>query len=120
MILKGAAKKDLENIVTLNRVVITYYHVGFEMITYQRTLLDWIINPDVFFNKAEIAIQLWDGLCQLHEIGWVHRDLKPDNIVIQNFPFEVRLIDFNRSVPCSDLRVGTQFGTPGYFPTKNL
>ena len=118
LILKKTAKKDLENIVSLERVVMTFYHVGFQMQTYSMTLADWIKSGDPHFNKVEIINQLWDGLIQLHELGWVHRDLKPENIVIQHFPFEIRLIDFNRAVPTSDKRIGTEFGTPGYFPQK--
>ena len=47
---------------------------------------------EVVFKAIEIIDQLCDGLEKLHEAGVVHRDIKPDNIiVINNAPI---LIDF--------------------------
>jgi serine/threonine protein kinase len=53
---------------------------------------------------------------QLHSLGYVHRDIKPDNIMINLKPLEVRLIDFNRSVLRTVDTSGHVRGTEDYFP----
>ena len=47
---------------------------------------------------------------------WVHRDLKPDNIMLNLDPLEVRVIDFDRAVPAFESTKGIVKGTGGYFP----
>lgn len=54
--------------------------------------LDTLVLP-------QILSQVIDGLDQLHTMGWVHRDLIPDNIVLSLDPLEVRLSDFTYAYP---------------------
>jgi serine/threonine protein kinase len=63
----------------------------------------------------DILLQVVAGLQELHDLGFVHRDLKPDNIVLNlDKPIKVALIDFDRSLPRSNTsHTGTR-GTPGY------
>lgn len=50
------------------------------------------------------AKRLFEGVClalaHMHQKGWVHRDMKPDNLLF-NKASEVRLIDFSLSVRAS-------------------
>lgn len=39
-----------------------------------------------------------EGLKELHSLGYIHKDLKPENIVLNLDPLEVKLIDFDRSI----------------------
>ena len=55
-------------------------------------------------------------MLQLHNIGYIHRDLKPDNIVLKLIPLEVRVIDFDVSYLASSTKKGTMVGTRGYVP----
>ena len=52
----------------------------------------------------------------MHILGYRHRDIKPDNIVLNIDPLDVKVIDFNTAVLDSVTSQGTPRGTPGYFP----
>jgi serine/threonine protein kinase len=65
-----------------------------------RFLLKNRLDPDVI---THMVIQIAYGLHGLHHIGWVHADLKPENIVVSGvrsgFP-RVQIIDFGSCFRC--------------------
>ena len=67
-----------------------------------------------------ILDQLLDGLAHVHAEGWIHRDVKPANIMFEPRGRAVpvsRLADFGIAVHETDVRfthVGMVNGTPGY------
>ena len=63
---------------------------------------------------------LLDGLEHLHHHNYLHRDIKPDNIVIRAADSEPVLIDFGaaRQVPANTSQHLTRLLTPGYAPIE--
>ncbi|MCY0931848.1 serine/threonine-protein kinase [Streptomyces sp. H27-H1] len=58
-------------------------------------------------DRARLIAGICEGLAHLHRSGWVHADLKPENV----------LLDGSRSVKLSDFGLATQMtGTYGYAP----
>ncbi|WP_277245482.1 serine/threonine protein kinase [Micrococcus terreus] len=69
---------------------------------------------------AQLLLQLLDGLAHVHAAGWIHRDVKPANILLEptgeGTP-HLRLGDFGIAVREDDPRLtslGWVNGTPGY------
>ena len=67
----------------------------------------------------KILLEALNGLEELHELGYIHRDLKPDNIVLNLEPLEVKIIDFDAVLLDSTTTLCSARGTPGYFPLAN-
>jgi serine/threonine-protein kinase len=77
---------------------------------------------------ADIIAQCSDGLAAAHELGILHRDIKPDNIMISKRPdgtFVVKLVDFGiaRTMESGSqqvTRTGFAVGTPEYMSPEQL
>ncbi len=48
-------------------------------------------------EQFEIIINLVDGLVKLHQLGFVHHDIKPDNILVNSQGTQIKYIDFGMS-----------------------
>jgi serine/threonine protein kinase/Flp pilus assembly protein TadD len=69
-----------------------------------------------------IALQVCEGLGEAHRLGVVHRDLKPQNIMIDS-EGNVRIMDFGiaRSLKTKGITdTGEIFGTPEYMSPESL
>ena len=72
-------------------------------------------------DLRDVAAQVLRVLAYLHELGVLHRDIKPDNLIVRP-PGEVVLVDFGSARQLSGSRTygSTLVGTFGYMPTEQL
>ncbi len=80
------------------------------------------VAPLPFEDVCRIAVQTIDALEALHDKGWIHRDIKPDNTMFDDRTGTVYLIDFGLAKRCvdekgvhiPDLKTSKITGTPRY------
>jgi serine/threonine-protein kinase len=80
-------------------------------------------------RAIDIARQIADGLSSAHELGLIHRDLKPDNVIVasrRNGRETAKVVDFGIAKAVSDApqdsltRSGLVIGTPEYMSPEQL
>ena len=72
-------------------------------------------NATIPLHRAlTIVARLAEGLDAVHAAGLVHRDVKPDNIVIEEDTGRPVLVDFGLAVPSATLTATFEGGTPNY------
>lgn len=78
-------------------------------------------DPLLIENVAQIMIDMASALEHMHDIGYMHLDFKPENVLITRNG-GVRLIDFDIAQPISDkpVKLSRNPGTPAYMPPEQL
>jgi eukaryotic-like serine/threonine-protein kinase len=120
---RAAKHIDHENIIKVRETGETEDGVVYMVMDYLAgpTLADLIASGPLPFAKAvAVMIQVARGLGRAHDLGIVHRDIKPDNIILE--PVEdgegrVKILDFGLARMKGDMRLtqtGQVFGTPEY------
>jgi serine/threonine protein kinase/HAMP domain-containing protein len=76
--------------------------------------------PDV--SEKDILTLFWpllEGLAVVHETGFLHRDIKPDNIYVRDEDGSLVLLDFGAARQTANARTDqTGIFTPGYGPIE--
>jgi serine/threonine-protein kinase len=81
------------------------------------TSLD-IHRPSSLQKLIHIFIQAANGLSQVHRLGYVHADIKPNNILV-NEKLQVKIIDFGQSCSIGTVKTRIQ-GTPDYIAPEQV
>jgi len=74
--------------------------------------------PKDFAQAVSIFLQTAKGLHQMHEAGFVHADMKPNNIVV-NEAGEVKIIDLGQACSIGTVKERIQ-GTPDYIAPEQV
>jgi serine/threonine protein kinase len=137
---RALAKLSHPNVVTIHEVGVhdDQVFVAMELVS-GTTLREWLQTPRSLVEIAAVFLQAGEGLAAAHRAGLVHRDFKPDNVLIgdeaQGAIGRVRVVDFGlaRSVvgsssdgavadgdPVVITRTGEARGTPAYMALEQL
>ena len=134
---KSMAQLAHPNVVTVHDVgqIDGHVFVAMEFVA-GHTLRKWInAEPRTWKDKVKVLVQAGQGLAAAHSAGLVHRDFKPDNILVGD-DGRVRVTDFGlaRASDTIDVKTGTGprtgpvkseltepglvMGTPPYMPPE--
>lgn len=67
---------------------------------------------------CEVMTKVAEGLRSMHEVGFVHADIKPNNIMVDD-KLVVKIIDFGQSCPIGTVKPRIQ-GTPDYIAPEQV
>lgn len=111
---KAGKMFDHPNIIKYHELVIAKKHAYFIMELFRAPNLKVQIKNDLTMVQIRIK-RVIEMVClaleHVHEKGWLHKDIKPDNILL-NKGSEVKLIDFSLAAPISGA-LGRMFSRKG-------
>lgn len=81
------------------------------------TSLD-VHRPSSLVTLIQVFLQVAGGLAAMHRLGYVHADIKPNNILV-NENLVVKLIDFGQSCTIGTVKQRIQ-GTPDYIAPEQV
>lgn len=95
-----------------------------------KPLSDWIVDgaPMAPQRVVRVGVQVCKSLAEAHELGLVHRDLKPDNLFLMDLPGEpdfVKVLDFGIAKAMDGdgetlTATGMVVGTPAYMSPEQI
>ena len=93
---QGMAKVDHPNVITVHDVGTHQGHVFIAMeFVAGHTLREWLETSTRHWREVvDVVRQAAAGLAASHDAGLVHRDIKPDNIMVGHGGERVRVMDF--------------------------
>ncbi|MCH2160655.1 MAG: serine/threonine protein kinase [Phycisphaerales bacterium] len=68
-------------------------------------------SPDSVLSCARVFTQIAEGISHMHDMGYVHADMKPTNVLVNDGM--VKVIDLGQTCPIGTVKPRIQ-GTPGY------
>lgn len=76
-------------------------------------------RPDNVYRTCEIVQQSAEGLKVMHDKGYVHADIKPNNILVNEGGDRIKVIDFGQSCKANTVKERIQ-GTPDYIAPEQV
>jgi len=124
---RSMAKVSHPNVVTVFDVGVHERSVFVAMEYVQgRTLGGWLRDAQSVGNILDVLRQAGEGLSAAHGQGLVHRDFKPENVIVGD-DGRVKVLDFGLAKPMDDrvthdalTRTGTVLGTPRYMSPEQF
>jgi tRNA A-37 threonylcarbamoyl transferase component Bud32/tetratricopeptide (TPR) repeat protein len=87
------------------------------------TLREWLAEPHEPRQVLEAFLAAGEGLAAAHQVGLVHRDFKPDNVLMSSGG-DVKVGDFGLAIEVADVEnletISTIVGTPIYMSPEQL
>jgi eukaryotic-like serine/threonine-protein kinase len=81
--------------------------------------LEEFVTTTTLPQLVMIFTKVADGLLSLHQLGWVHADIKPNNILVNGDNMDIRIIDFGQSCRIGAIKKRIQ-GTPDYIAPEQV
>lgn len=103
-----------------------YYYIITEFLGDYITLREFIDEPALMTDVKVIIVNLINGLHEIHAYGVAHRDIKPDNIMINPNTLDIKYIDFGLACIKTDCNTSIIGGTQLYiapeimYPTRQF
>ena len=99
-------------------------HAGEKFLTMELIEGGSLTGPLTTAQLVDAALQISAGLAAAHAAGVVHRDLKPDNVLVERATGRIAITDFGIARVAADdtgvTRVGEVVGTPRYMAPEQL
>jgi serine/threonine protein kinase len=123
-------QREARSIAALNHPNICQIYAGPNYIVMELVEGEPIAPPDSARKLLDIAVQVADGLAAAHALYLIHRDLKPDNILLTR-DGRVKILDFGlaqiRNAPAESENTATMMesgplimGTVGYMSPEQV
>ncbi|MHC4597866.1 MAG: protein kinase domain-containing protein [Planctomycetota bacterium] len=120
-----AAQMDHPNIVKIFDLGLTQrvYYYAMEKLP-SRSLAERVWEEGALTEREvlDIGLQLASALAYMHDLRFIHRDVKPENVLFSE-EGRAKLIDFGLARALDDGRLtreGSFVGTPGYVAPENI
>ncbi|MFQ5730993.1 MAG: serine/threonine protein kinase [Planctomycetaceae bacterium] len=110
------------NVMKTHDVVVTKHHAYLIMDYFRSSNLKSLIHNDMLAihqRMKRLVEQVCLGLGYIHDRGWLHRDVKPDNILF-NRGSELKIVDFSLSVRSKKYKDKEIQGTKSYIAPETL